>query len=73
MNTLNAVTTAESPSVRQMQGFIREKLAVDVKLLTGDTIQGAIFWQDQDCISVKTAGADMLVWKHAIAFIQPRS
>ena len=72
MTTNNVVTSAETPSIRQLQGYLRDKVSLDVKLLTGDTIQGQIFWQDQDCLCIKTGSADVTIWKQAIAFIQPR-
>ncbi len=72
MTIKNAVTSAETPSIRQLQTYLREKTPLNIKLTTGDTIQGTIFWQDQDCICFKTGGADVTVWKQAIAFIQPQ-
>lgn len=72
MTIKNVVTSADSPGIRQLQTYLREKTTLDIKLMTGDTVQGQIFWQDQDCICLKTGGADVTVWKQAIAFIQPR-
>lgn len=68
----NVVTSAETPGIRLLQTYLREKTPLNVKLTTGDTIQGTIFWQDQDCICFKTGGADLMVWKQAIAFMQPQ-
>lgn len=73
MSMQNSVTTAETPSVRQIQGYIRDKRAINIKLLTGDTLQGVIFWQDQDCICLKVAENQLTIWKQAIAFLQPQS
>jgi len=72
MTTKNVVTSAETPSIRQLQGYLRDKTPLDIKLLTGDTVEGQIFWQDQDCICIKTGGSDITIWKQAIAFVQPK-
>jgi host factor-I protein len=34
------------PSVRQVQTYIKERKAVEVKLTTGDVLAGQIVWQD---------------------------
>lgn len=68
----NSVTTAETPSVRQIQGYIRDKQAIAVKLITGDTLQGSIFWQDQDCLCLRVGEDVLTIWKQAIAYIQPQ-
>lgn len=72
MTIKNAVTSAETPAIRQLQNYLREKTPLDIKLTTGDTIKGQIFWQDQDCICMKTGGPDVTIWKQAIVFIQPQ-
>jgi host factor-I protein len=60
------------PSIRQIQKCQREKLAVELKLLTGDVIIGNIFWQDHNCISiVDDVGGQTTIWKQAIAYMKP--
>ncbi|MGD1851829.1 MAG: RNA-binding protein hfq [Cyanophyceae cyanobacterium] len=62
------------PSSRQVQIAIREKKDVEVKLLTDDLILGKVSWQDQDCICIiDQYDQPTIVWRHAIAFIKPKS
>jgi host factor-I protein len=58
------------PSTRQVQNLIRSKQTVEVKLTTGDIIQGQIRWQDPNCISLEAEGTSIQVWSHAIAYIK---
>ncbi len=61
------------PSVRQIQGFIKQGQEVELKLLTQDLIVGQLRWQDQDCICLNTQeGQPVIVWRHAIAYIKPQ-
>ena len=43
------------PSIRQIQNLIRDKKTVEVKLMTGDTLAGAVSWQDANAVCVKDA------------------
>lgn len=61
------------PSTRQIQNLIRAKQSVEVKLVTGDTLQGQIRWQDPNCISLSTDGATVQVWSHAIAYVKSQA
>jgi len=62
------------PSVRQIQGFIKEGQEVEIKLLTQDVLLGQIRWQDQHCICLNSSdGQPMVVWRHAIAYIKPQN
>jgi host factor-I protein len=59
------------PSVRQIQGLIRDKQTIEVKLTTGDLIAGRVVWQDPQCICVETEdGSKHQVWKQAIGFLK---
>ncbi len=59
------------PSVRQIQGFIREGKEVELKLVTGDLLIGQLGWQDQDCVCLNTLeGVPMIIWRHAIAYMK---
>jgi host factor-I protein len=60
------------PSVRQVQGFIKDKQDVELKLTTNDVLSGKISWQDQDCICLKVSGQQVLVWRGAIAYMKLR-
>jgi host factor-I protein len=42
------------PSVRQIQGFIKEGEEVELKLVTQDLLSGQLRWQDPNCLSVST-------------------
>jgi host factor-I protein len=62
------------PSVRQIQTYIREKTAIEVKLLTGDLIAGSVFWQDSDCVCIRDASEQpVMISRPAIAFIRAQS
>jgi host factor-I protein len=74
MNRPPAIVDIPTPSLRQMQNYIREKQALEVKLLTGDVLSGCLFWQDTDCLClIGGDGRNITVWKQAIAYIQPQS
>jgi host factor-I protein len=34
------------PSIRKLQGFIKDKNPIELKLVTGDVMTGKLFWQD---------------------------
>lgn len=59
------------PSVRQIQTLIRDKAAVEVKLITGDLLSGRIVWQDPQCICLEAEDQSKhQVWKQAIGFLR---
>jgi host factor-I protein len=61
------------PSIRQAQSLIKDKIEVEVKLLTSDTFIGRIAWQDSECIFVvDSAEQKILIPRHAIAYIKPK-
>lgn len=61
------------PSVRQIQGFIKEGQEVEIKLLTQDTLIGQLRWQDSDCLCLVTHdGLPLIIWRQAIAYMKPQ-
>jgi len=48
----------------------REKLAVTIRMMDGSEIEGRIKNFDQFALVLEQAGADHLVFKHAIALIK---
>ncbi|HSM82903.1 MAG TPA: RNA-binding protein hfq [Nodosilinea sp.] len=59
------------PSVRQIQTLIRDKTAVEVKLITGDLLSGRVVWQDPQCICLETSDQSKhQIWKQAIGFLK---
>jgi host factor-I protein len=61
------------PSVRHIQGYIKAGEAVEIKLLTGDTLMGTIRWLDVNCLClIATDERSLLVWLHAIAYMKPQ-
>lgn len=61
------------PSVRQVQNMIKASSAVELKLLTGDVLAGRVLWQDQNCICLMDGNNQQtIVWKQAIAYMQPQ-
>jgi host factor-I protein len=62
------------PSIRQVQNWIKEKITVEFRLMTGDLITGRVFWQDHNCISVFNANNEQItLWRQAIAYMKPLS
>jgi host factor-I protein len=62
------------PSIRNISNFVRDGRRVEVKLLTGDLLEGKLRWQDTNCICL--VGADeqpILIWRHAIAYLKPKA
>ncbi|MEL7223862.1 MAG: RNA-binding protein hfq [Cyanobacteria bacterium P01_D01_bin.36] len=69
----NAFDT-ELPSIRQVQTIIRDKKNVEIKLMTGDTLAGAVNWQDANAICVKdSSGQDTILMRGAIAYVKADS
>ena len=61
------------PSIRQTQGLIKDKIGVEIKLLTNDVFTGRIVWQDTQCLFIVDASEQkILIYRHAIAFIKPQ-
>jgi host factor-I protein len=61
------------PSTRQIQGLIKDKISVEIKLLTNDVFVGRIIWQDPDCLFFAAANEQKIsIYRHAIAFIKPQ-
>jgi host factor-I protein len=62
------------PSVRQIQGFIKQGQEVEIKLITQDLLIGYLRWQDSNCVCLSTQeGQPMIIWRHAIAYIKPQN
>jgi host factor-I protein len=61
------------PSIRQTQGLIKDKIGVEIKLLTNDVFTGRIIWQDTQCLFIVDANEQkVLIYRHAIVFIKPQ-
>jgi host factor-I protein len=61
------------PSTRQTQGLIKDKIGVEVKLLTGDVFVGKIVWQDTECLFMADPSEQkLLIYRHAIAYVKPQ-
>lgn len=58
------------PSIRQVQMLIRDQQGVEVKLMTGDVINGNVRWQDQNAVCVEADGQMMILMRGAIAYIK---
>jgi host factor-I protein len=59
------------PSTRQIQGSIKDKIQVSIKLVTGDVFAGKIVWQDPECLFFSdTSDRKTLIYRRAIAYIQ---
>ncbi len=58
------------PSVRQVQSLIREQNAVELKLMTGDTFNGIVVWQDAHAICLSVDGQTIMVMRPAVAYVK---
>ena len=61
------------PSIRQVQTLIRDQQTVEVKLTTGDTLSGALVWQDTNSICIKDDGQNTILMRGAIAYVKSSS
>lgn len=60
------------PSVRQLQGFIKDGQELELKLLNGDILTGKLRWLDPNCLCLLTADEQPItIWCHAIAYLKP--
>lgn len=65
---------AGSPSVRQVQDYIKAKQEVELKLSTDDLIVGKIIWQDHNCIClVDHYNQPTLIWRQALIYLKPKA
>jgi host factor-I protein len=61
------------PSIRLLQNWIKQKAAVEFKLLTGDLITGRVFWQDINCVCILDANNEQItIYRAAIAYMKVR-
>ncbi|WP_008312504.1 Hfq-related RNA-binding protein [Leptolyngbya sp. PCC 6406] len=58
------------PSTKLMQGFLRDKQTLEIKLTTGDTFNGTLRWQDPDCVCIEAEGQSVVLWRTAIAYVK---
>jgi host factor-I protein len=62
------------PSVRKIQGFIKDKQEVELKLATDDLLVGKIIWQDENCLClVDQYDQQTLVWQQSLVYIKPKA
>lgn len=62
------------PSIKQLQTLIKEGKQVEVKLLSGDVLNGKLVWQDQNCLCVMDANNQQTtVWRQALAYIKSKN
>ena len=58
------------PSTKLLQGALRDKQAVELKVVTGDTFNGTLRWQDPDCLCLDVDGQTTLIWRSASAYLK---
>ncbi len=58
------------PSIRQVQGLIRDQQTVEIKLLTGDVLTGVVVWQDVQAICLNVDGQTIFAMRTAVAYIK---
>ena len=50
------------PGVRQVQGYIKDKQEVELKLITDDLVVGKILWQDADSLCMEWIITTSKLW-----------
>lgn len=58
------------PSTKFLQNLLRNKQPLELKLVTGDTLNGVLRWQDEHYICVEVGGQAMMIPKPAIAYLK---
>jgi host factor-I protein len=59
------------PSVRQLQIFVKDKIKVEVALITKDTLEGQLLWQDPNCICIQTKQEEtIMIWLQSVVYIK---
>jgi host factor-I protein len=62
------------PSIRLVQTLIKEGTAIELKLITGELLEGRLGWQDAHCLCLfDESERQVAVWRQAIAYLKPRS
>ncbi len=62
------------PSIRQIQGYIKNQLEVELKVTTGDSLKGKVIWQDPECIClIDSQQQKTMVWRQGLVYIKPAS
>jgi len=65
--------TDRSMEMEILQGYESNKTILEFTLITGGLVKGRIKWVDKHCIGVKIDdNHSMILYKHAIAFIQEK-
>ena len=60
------------PSTRHIQTLIKDKIRVEIKLLTADVLIGRILWQDPNCLFFFFFFKQKIsIYRQAIAFVKP--
>lgn len=61
------------PSIRQIQTFIKNKTSVEIGLITNQSEQGVILWQDQNCFCLQNSKKEkILIWTQAVAYLKSK-
>ena len=62
------------PSIRHVQALIRDQQSVEVKVTTGDTLVGALTWQDANAVCIRGSdGQNTILMRGAIAYVKTGS
>jgi len=59
------------PSVRLLQGYIRHKQPVEIKLITGDLLLGTLNWLDANGLNCQVDDSAVMVWYSALVYLKP--
>lgn len=62
------------PSTRWLQTPIKDKIAVELKLVSGESLKGLLLWQDPQYLCLQEPNQiSILVLRQAVAYIRPKS
>ena len=66
------ILDTSQPSVRHVQGLIRQKMPVALRLLDGHELEGVLLWQDLEQFALDPGEGRtlMLINRHAVAVLR---
>jgi hypothetical protein len=66
------ILDTSQPSVRHIQGLIRQKVPVALRLLDGHELEGVLLWQDLEQFALDPGEGRtlMLINRHAVAVLR---
>ena len=71
---LKTLSSADGEESERLEKYRENLTLLEFTFVTGGLIEGIIQWTDKQSIGIKTkSGQNIILYKHAIAFVQERS